>query len=481
MANGIRDPEIQVDSPEAETEKPLLLKYVTPTTPRLEEAEIDPALARLGRLLFFLGIDHSTPLRAVFGFFLFVSLGIAVPVVTLRATACKDCRKIEVTKFEVMIQISGSCLAAVSMLCMAHHLRKYGLRKFVLVEVQHPLVRFHYDFKNQIWGSIRLLKWIIFPCFVVKVTREVLRIIFLHEESWWKNVVILVAILISWLYLTAVFLSACVLFNLVCNLQIVHVEDFTKLLEGTCDVSLFLKEHMYLRFQLYKISHRFRVYLLLAFLVVTGSQFMTLFETTYYSGTITFVNAGDFLVSSAVQLVGVVLCLRAAAKTTHRAQRIASIANQWHALATSNAGDTSESKDEANGNGNGPVQDVEPIYSLLVADYESDYDSSEDLTLPAESHFASNLASYHKRQALGKLAELCDVLSVQARRDHHFRIGCGPCLDGHPFVYRNVPGTLGVGKNYVCKYEVMLFSNIYGLRDPCSDADSQKMYHFFSS
>ncbi|KAH9300695.1 hypothetical protein KI387_012278, partial [Taxus chinensis] len=397
MAKGTADLEINVDSPRKDSEKPLLRKRIR-SIPRSKEADIDPALARLERLLLCLGIDHSTSARAVFGFFLFIFLGIAVPAVTLWATVCKDCRKIEVTKFEVMIQISAAILAAVSMLCMACNLRKYGLRKFLFNEVHSPLVRFRYDFKSQIRGSFRLLKWIIFPCFVVKLTREVLRIIFLHEESWWKNVVILVAILISWLYLTAVFLSACVLFNLVCNLQIVHVEDFANLLEGTSDVSLFLKEHMYLRFQLYKISHRFRMFLLLAFLVVTGSQFMTLFETTYYSGTITFINAGDFLVSSAVQLVGAVLCLRAAAKTTHRAQRIASIASQWHALATCNESDTSESKDEANGHG--PAQNVDPIYSLLAADYESDYDSSEDFALPAESHFASNLASCHKRQAL---------------------------------------------------------------------------------
>ncbi|GLJ30088.1 hypothetical protein SUGI_0594990 [Cryptomeria japonica] len=395
MANGSGEMEIRVDSPEQEIEKPLLSKHNTPSPGSEEDAEIDPGLRRLGKMLLFLGIDHSTTLKTVFGYLLFVALGIAVPAATLWANAYKDCLKIEVTKFEVMIQISGSCLGAVSMACMAHNIRKYGLRRFLFVEVHHPLVRFRYNFKSQVRESFSLLKWIIFPCFVVKVIREVLRIIHLHEGSWWNTAAILIAILISWLYLTTVFLSGCVLFNLVCKLQIVHVEDFAKLLEGTSDVSIFLKEHMYLRFQLYKISHRFRMYLLLAFLVVTASQFMTLFETTYYSGTITFINAGDFLVSSAVQLVGTVLCLRAAAKTTHRAQRIASIASQWHALATCN---TYESKDEANGNG--PVRDESPIYSLLVADYESDFDSSEDLTLAADSHFASDVASYHKRQAL---------------------------------------------------------------------------------
>jgi len=161
-------------------------------------------------------------------------------------------------------------------------------------------------------------------------------------------------------------------------------------------VSVFLKEHMQLRYQLYKISHRFRVFLLLAFLVVTGSQFMTLFETTYYSGSINFINAGDFLVSSVVQVVGVILCLRAAAKTTHRAQGIASVASQWHAWATCNSCDAIESKDEINGDGS---TDVFPIYSLFAAEYESDMES-EALNIPNDSQFASHVASYHKRQAL---------------------------------------------------------------------------------
>ncbi|KAK0608601.1 hypothetical protein LWI29_033176 [Acer saccharum] len=49
-----------------------------------------------------------------------------------------------------------------------------------------------------------------------------------------------------------------------------------------------------LRYHLFKISHRFRIYLLLEFLVVTASQCMTIFQTTGYTGIITFINGGDF-------------------------------------------------------------------------------------------------------------------------------------------------------------------------------------------
>lgn len=398
MADTGRDLEINSDTASVPELNKSLLSNSTHDAPKSEQTEQDPALARLETVLVWLGLNQSTVLKKFLAWLVFMGLGAAVPAVALWATKCTNCHKVEVMKFEVMIQISDTLLGAVSMLCIAYNMRKYGLRRLLFLDqIHHPLVRFRLDFQSQLMESFRLVKWIIFPCLVVKIIREVWRTVFVHQGAWWESVLILMAIIISWLYLTAIFLFSCVLFNLVCSVQIVHVEDYARLLEGTSDVSLFLKEHMQLRYQLYKISHRFRVFLLLAFLVVTGSQFMTLFETTYYRGTINFINAGDFVVSSVVQLVGVILCLRAAAKTTHRAQGIASVASQWHAWATCNSSDAIESKDEVNGDGS--AEDVIPIYSLFAAEYESDMES-EALNLPDQSQFASHVASYHKRQAL---------------------------------------------------------------------------------
>ena len=93
-------------------------------------------------------------------------------------------------------------------------------------------------------------------------------------------------------------LTASILFHLVCNLQAIHFDDYGKLLERESDVLVFIEEHIRLRYHLSKISHRFRIFLVLQFLVVTAGQFVTLFQTTGYSGLITFVNGGDFAVSS---------------------------------------------------------------------------------------------------------------------------------------------------------------------------------------
>lgn len=88
------------------------------------------------------------------------------------------------------------------------------------------------------------------------------------------------------------------MFSLVCNLQVIHFENYGRLLERDLDVSVYIEEHTLLTHHLSKISHRFRILLLLQFIVVTASQFVFLLQTTENSGIINFINGGDFAVSS---------------------------------------------------------------------------------------------------------------------------------------------------------------------------------------
>jgi len=109
--------------------------------------------------------------------------------------------------------------------------------------------------------------------------------------------VVLFASVLSWVYLTMIFLSACILFNLVFNLQVIHFDDYCKLLERDLDTLVFLEEHARLRYNLSKISHRFRIFLLLLFLFISISQCVILFETTGYSEIVNFATAGNLAVS----------------------------------------------------------------------------------------------------------------------------------------------------------------------------------------
>lgn len=144
---------------------------------------------------------------------------------------------------------------------------------------------------------MRLLIWWLLPCFILKTAREVLRILYVQHNSRWISIAISVPLTLSWTYVSTISLSASILFHLLCNLQFIHFDDYVKLLERESDVMVFIEEHIRLRYHLSKISHRFRIFLLLQFLVVTVSQVVTLFQTTVYSGMIDFSNGSDFAVS----------------------------------------------------------------------------------------------------------------------------------------------------------------------------------------
>ncbi|KAI7741712.1 hypothetical protein M8C21_026512, partial [Ambrosia artemisiifolia] len=152
--------------------------------------------------------------------------------------------------------------------------------------------------------------------------------------------------------------------------------------------------HARLRHHLSKISHRFRIYLLLVFLVVTSSQFATLFQITEFRDKVTFINGGDFAVSSIAQVVGVIFCLNAAAKISHRAQGLASLASRWHALASCGADDMSQMR-FSNINGN---FEAATALSRSVS-LESDMEAMNYTPLPTNAQLTSYLSSYHRRQA----------------------------------------------------------------------------------
>lgn len=108
---------------------------------------------------------------------------------------------------------------------------------------------------------------------------------------------VLLASVLSWVYLTRIFLSACVLFNLVLNLQVIHFEDYSKLPERDSDTLIFLEEHIRLRYNPSKISHRFHMFLVLLFLFISTSQCVMLFRTTRYNEIVNFSSAGNLAVS----------------------------------------------------------------------------------------------------------------------------------------------------------------------------------------
>lgn len=101
--------------------------------------------------------------------------------------------------------------------------------------------------------------------------------------------------------------------------------------------------------------------------------------------------------SSIVQVVGISVCLHAASKISHKAQRVASIASRWHALVTCNSslrGSNSVNNFEATANS---------MASSIPTNFsESDLESLDSVGPPPNyTRLASHAASYNKRQAFG--------------------------------------------------------------------------------
>ncbi|KAM1170996.1 hypothetical protein ACFX15_020842 [Malus domestica] len=364
-----------------------------------KDTPLDQTLQWLETFLTLLGFNQSSWLSLALSWTALALIGVALPVVVLMVFNCSDCKKYQIKRFELVIVGSQAILAAVSVLCISPRLRKYGIRRFLFVDrYSGHIVRFRNDYIKQIKDSFRLLvRWAL-PCFLLKTLREVVRMIYVHHDSWgWgKSVGVLFTLVLSWAYVSTITLTASILFHLVCNLQVIHFDDYARLLERESDVLVFMDEHIRLRYHLCKISHRFRIFLLLQFMVVTASQVVTLFETTEYRGDITVINGGDFAVSTIVQVVGIILSLHAATRISHRAQGIATVASRWHALMTCSSNDTSHNR-SSNCLVNPEAADT--LNSLQISYSESDLESMDYVPMPTNTQLASYMSSYHRRQA----------------------------------------------------------------------------------
>lgn len=110
-------------------------------------------------------------------------------------------------------------------------------------------------------------------------------------------------------------------------------------------------------------------------------------------------------VSAVVQVVGIILCLHAATKISHRAQAIASVASKWHAIMSCSSTDSTQIR--ASPSGVHLEATTNPPVSFRISNSESDMESMDHyMRMPAcnNSHFPSymSMSSYHRRQAFGE-------------------------------------------------------------------------------
>lgn len=92
-------------------------------------------------------------------------------------------------------------------------------------------------------------------------------------------------------------------------------------------------------------------------------------------------------VLSILQLVGIVLCLSAASKISHRAQALGSVASRWHALVTCDLNDASQSGISIDGKN---LDAANSASTLGINNSESELETGDFVPFAIHNQFATS-------------------------------------------------------------------------------------------
>ncbi|KAL9236580.1 hypothetical protein vseg_011230 [Gypsophila vaccaria] len=379
------------------TQKSVILEY-----------EDDDELKSFRIFLIWACVDQSNPFKTTLSFSVFFLFCIGVPFISHFVISCSTCNDEDHKQpFDSIVELSLSSISVLSYLCLTHYVRKYGLRRFLFLDkLCQESDKVRHGYTIQLQKSFKILCIFVLPCFAADTAYKI----------WWYttggvkiphygNVIVshIIACILeqcSWLYRTSIFFLACVLYRISCYLQILRLEDFALGFQVKTDVASVLSEHLRIRKTLRIISHRFRAFLLLMLLFVTASQLASLLVITKSDSKVDLYTAGDVALCSVTLVAGVCICLRSAAKITHRAQAITALASKWHVCATIDSFDSTDHADPPT-----IFDTLSPQVSSQVFPFSSESDDEDG---DGEDNFdnakmvpaIANTISYQRRQAL---------------------------------------------------------------------------------
>ncbi|XP_044500894.1 uncharacterized protein LOC123221998 [Mangifera indica] len=350
-------------------------------------------------------VDQSNFWTAGLSWLVFVLFGIVVPAFSHFFLACAKCDAHHDRPFDGVVQVSLSSMATLSFVCLSGFVRKFGLRRFLFFDKlydESETVRRGYT--AQLTRSLKILSFFVLPCFVADSAYKI----------WWyasgasqipflgnvylSDTIACIMELCSWLYRTTVIFLVCVLFRLICNLQILRLHDFAQVFQIESDVGSVLSEHLRIRRHLRIISHRYRAFIVWSLILITGSQFASLLITTKSSSIVDIYRAGELALCSMTLVTALLILLRSASKITHKAQAVTCLAAKWHVCSTLDSFDSTDGEtpraaaaagQDYHGSGH------ERSDSDDAGDEEDDLDNTN--LIPAYEY---NTISYQKRQAL---------------------------------------------------------------------------------
>ncbi|KAK8648612.1 hypothetical protein V6N13_129361 [Hibiscus sabdariffa] len=352
-------------------------------------------------------VDQSNIWMACLSWFMFIVFGLVVPAVSLFLLACPSCDATHARPYDWVVQLSLSSVSALSFVCLTGFVKKYGLRRFLFFDKlcdESETVRKCYTV--QLNRSLKMVSIFVLPCFIAETAYKVWwyasgasQIPFLGIV-WLSDTVACFMELCSWLYRTAVFFLVCVLFRLICNLQVLRLHDFAQVFHADSDVGSILAEHLRIRRHLRIISHRYRTFIVWCLVLITGSQFTSLLITTKPTSELNIYRAGELAMCSITLLTGLCILLRSATKITHKAQAVTCLASKWHVCATLDSFDANDGETPRT-----PAIHGRQALPHVGTDGESDGEDAGDEEDELDNNklipaYAYSTISYQKRQAL---------------------------------------------------------------------------------
>lgn len=156
---------------------------------------------------------------------------------------------------------------------------------------------------------MKLLCLIVFPCFAAECVYKIWWYVSgateipYYGNMYLSDTILCMLELCSWLYRTTIFFLVCVLFRLICHLQILRLESFAQVFQKETEVETIMLEHNKIKRSLRIVSHRFRVFILVSLIMVTASQLISLVMITRSSSHVNIFKAGELAVSTVNRVV----------------------------------------------------------------------------------------------------------------------------------------------------------------------------------
>ncbi|KAJ7966025.1 Extracellular ligand-gated ion channel protein [Quillaja saponaria] len=354
-----------------------------PTIEELNQANVplllQPSYARSKSLIFdelrkfrislrWFALDHSTCVGKLISYFVFIFLTIFVPIITLLVHVPASAPADDPISLNKLVQVPESALAIIAFFTLSRFFQRYGLRQLLFLDgLQDDSSYVRHGYTDELDKAFRYLACILLPSFFIELAHKIIFFSTVKitipsvSPGFPLNSIAFVLVLVSWVYRTGA---------------------GEKALEGFgSDTDVIFREHVRIKKQLWVTSHRYRFFIIGCFVTLSVSQLGSLLLVLATKSHKSFFNSGDLVICSAVQLGGFFLCLFGAARITHRAQGIVSIATRWHMLMTSTAAGSEQRKAH--------------LPEAPAGDSDSDSSDNINLSVPPQEP-----SSFQTRQAL---------------------------------------------------------------------------------